>query len=61
MQIDAVSASVDLGNPEEDEVNQFFREGRAVGDIMVHTVQRLRSSGSDFGPIQPVHLIFLSS
>lgn len=61
MQIDAVSASVDLRNPEEDEVNQLCREGRVIGDIMVHTVQRLRSGGSYFGPIQPVHLIFLSS
>ncbi len=61
VQIDAVSASVDLGDPEEDEVDQFFREGRVVGDIMVHTVQRLRSGGSDFRPIQPRHLIFLSS
>jgi len=61
MQIDAVSASVDLLDAEEDEVNQFFRQGRAGGDIMVHTVERLRSSGSHFGPIQPVHLIFLSS
>lgn len=42
-------------------MNQLCREGSAIGDIMVDTVQRLRSGGGYFGPIQPIHLIFLSS
>lgn len=50
MHVDAVGASVYLGNPEKDEVDQFLRQTGIVSDILMNSIQNLRCLRRDIRP-----------
>jgi hypothetical protein len=50
MEVDAMSASIDLRDPKEDEVDQLFGKVGAVGHVLMQSMQGLGSVGRNVIP-----------